>query len=504
MRSLICVLLALRAVSAAPAADWPLHAGDAARSSIAPFAPRDFARVLWTVQPGPDEEFVSLSTPVAAGGRVFVNAQRFVDNVHEGNLLIAYDAATGQRRWSQPVEADVLDSISSPAVDPRNAAVSLACGRRVYTFDAASGSPRWQTMLDRQIVNASPAVTTDRIFNSVPANRLLIADYSGAGGGAQVYAINVDPFHSTVNPYQPGQIVWSAPISGATGSTPAYLDGVVVVASYRPEMNFIGEVRAFDVADGRELWMRSVGGDDGFFGGVTVRNGHVYAATYDFYGGANNSRLFKLHLDSGQVIWSIPAERTISIPVVTDAGRIYLSGGIAGFGSNSRVQAFQDQGASVSPVWDTYADSGGMLRIGGWQFQPVVSRGWLYVGRPDPDSFFGPNLELHLIDPRRTPDEPDFIVATHTGSGGSPAVSCGRMYSIGAGGLYALDISPACLGDINGNGLVNHSDLASLLAAFGTKAGERGYNPEADLDCDDAVKLGDLAILLPLLGRVCP
>lgn len=504
MRTWVCALLALRAACAALATDWPLYAGDPARSSVAPFAPRDFARVLWTAQPGPDEEFVGLATPVAAGGRIFVNARRFVDDVHVSNLLIAFDAASGVRLWVQPVEPDTFDSISSPAVDPRNSAVSLACGRSVYTFDASGGSPRWQTTLARPIVNASPAVTTDRANDSVPANRLLIADYSGGGGGARVYAINVDPFRFSGNPYRPGEIVWSASISGATGSTPAYLDGVVVVASYRAEGNFIGEVRAFDIADGRLLWMRDLGGDDGFFGGVTVRNGYVYAATYDFYGGANNSRLFKLDLDTGAVIWSTPAERTNSIPVVTDSGRIYLSGGVTGFGSNLRVQALQDNGSSVSPVWDTYVDSGGTLRIGGWLYQPVFSRGWLYVGRPDPDSFFGPNRELHLVDPRRNPGEPGFIVATHPGSGGSPSVACGRMYSIGAGGLYAFDVSPACLGDINGNGEVNHSDLAALLAAFGTRVGDSGYNPDADLTCDDAITLADLATLLSLLGASCP
>ncbi len=504
MRAWFCALLVLRACAVALGADWPLHAGDAARRSTAPFAPRDFTRVLWTARPGPDEEFVGLATPVVGGGRVFVNARRFVDNVHESNLLIAYDAASGQRLWSRAVEPDVFDSVSSPALDLRNGAVSLASGRRVYTFDLADGSPRWQTTLARQIVNASPGITSDRRIDGVPADRLLIADYSGGGSGAQLYAINVDPFHARGNPYQPGQIVWSAPISGASGSTPAYHNGVVVVASYRPGTNFIGEVRAFDVADGRLLWRRSVEGDDGFFGGLTVHNGHIYAATYDFYGGANNSRLFKLRLDDGRVVWSIPAERTISIPIVTGGGRIYLSGGIAGFGSDFRVQAFQDTGAAVLPVWDTFSDSGGALRIGGWQFQPVISRGWLLVGRPDPDSFFGPCLELHLIDPGRNPGDSGFVVASHAGAGGPPAVACGRMYSLGTGGLHAFDISPACLGDVNGDGRVENSDLATLLAAYGTKAGDPGYNPEADLNCDGAIALADLASLLTVMGQSCP
>jgi hypothetical protein len=47
---------------------------------------------------------------------------------------------------------------------------------------------------------------------------------------------------------------------------------------------------------------------------------------------------------------------------------------------------------------------------------------------------------------------------------------------------------PDC--DIDGDGVVDGTDLAALLAAWGTS------NPEADLDQDGSVGGSDLAILL--------
>lgn len=51
-------------------------------------------------------------------------------------------------------------------------------------------------------------------------------------------------------------------------------------------------------------------------------------------------------------------------------------------------------------------------------------------------------------------------------------------------------------GDVNGDGVVDLSDLAQLLAAFGTCTGHPDYDPDADLNEDGCVELGDLATVL--------
>jgi hypothetical protein len=55
-------------------------------------------------------------------------------------------------------------------------------------------------------------------------------------------------------------------------------------------------------------------------------------------------------------------------------------------------------------------------------------------------------------------------------------------------------------GDVDGDGDVDLTDLASLLAAYGSSTGDPNYNPNADFDNDGDVDLLDLATLLSWYG----
>lgn len=72
----------------------------------------------------------------------------------------------------------------------------------------------------------------------------------------------------------------------------------------------------------------------------------------------------------------------------------------------------------------------------------------------------------------------------------------------GCTGGIVLAGSP-CPEDIDGDGFVGLSDLAGLLAAYGTVEGETGYNPAADINRDGAVDLSDLAALLAAYNTPC-
>ncbi len=68
-----------------------------------------------------------------------------------------------------------------------------------------------------------------------------------------------------------------------------------------------------------------------------------------------------------------------------------------------------------------------------------------------------------------------------------------------AGTAYAeVTHSPPdlCVGDIDGDGDTDHSDLGELLSAWCSHEGDPNWNPDADLDGDGHVGHGDLGILL--------
>ncbi len=485
--------------SAAPAAraDWTHLAGDAARRATAPHAPAEFDRTAWERGAAIDEEFVGRGSPVASDGRVFVNLRTYPDNLPGPNALLALDAASGEELWRRPLAADALESIASPCVYARGGVVLIGLDRSVFALRVGDGAIAWSCELARSVVNASVAVSEDLLDDAVPANRAFITDYSPFGTGA-LYAINLDPFHSAGNPYAPGEIVWSAPLTRTSGNSPAYSGGDVFVATAG------GRVACFDARSGQPRW-QSAPQPDGFFGGVCVSGGAVFAATYNFYGGHNNSRLVKLDANSGEVIWTTPCERSASIPVVAGGGRIYLSGGIEGFGSLNKVQAFLDEGATARLLWDSAADGGGMLTIGGWQHQPALADGLLYSGVLNSGDLASPYERLVAVDTRRRPEHPQFVRAERLGVGGPPAIALGRVYSIGEDGVVAL--RDRRLGDLNCDDFVDNGDIDAFVLLLIDPAAYVAAHPECstwrgDVNGDGVTDNGDLdAFIARLLGE---
>ncbi|MBK8913754.1 MAG: PQQ-binding-like beta-propeller repeat protein [Phycisphaerales bacterium] len=481
---------------AATADVWTHVTGDAARSGTSATALRSLIGIRWSAALTAEEEPVALAAPVVGPETVLVNLRVFEDGLHVANRLAALRREDGGRAWSAELDADVLDSWSSAAIDLRNGVVMIGTGSALQAFHLADGSAAWRRPLVRSVVNASPAVSDDLHEVGVPANRVFITDFGF--GVAALYAVNVDPFHPLHNPYEPGEIAWSATLPGGSGNSPAYADGRVFVATRG------GDVRAYDArSGGAPLWVRPA--LHGFFGGAAVRGGAVYAATYNFSGGENNSRLYKVARESGVLLWSIACERTDSIPLIAD-GRVFLAGGISGFGSREKVQCFSDLGTSAALAWETAGPPA--TALGGWRLQPALAGGLLMAGSPPVTPGLDAYTALALLRTDRGPSDPGFIAQSLSGSGASPAIVRDALFSIGTEGIIAYDLQQA--GDLNCDGLVNNFDIDAFVLAIIDPSAHAGAYPGcsilgADLDGDGTVNNFDIdPFVQRLLGGAAP
>jgi outer membrane protein assembly factor BamB len=403
---------------------------------------------------------------------------------------------TGLVTWSAYVDdpdshSIQYGSVSGPAIDQLRGTVIVASGYSVRGFHLSDGSPAWQTPLNNYVVNASPLVTSDRPGQ----DRLFITDY----GFARLYCINVSDFDAQANPFQPGDVVWRAPIGFASGGTPAYFStpdgGRVVVGNYRlGDPVPPGQIMCFPAGATSQpapLWVTNNTIGAGFFGGMSIGavpgdTVAVYAASYNFYGGALSGNLIKLNAMTGQVIWSAPANRTDSIPVPLSDGTIVLSGGVEGqlYHTFTNLAMFHDGGDHADMSWVTTPEQA----IGGRLIQPTVVTS--PVGRrilcstAASEDDMGYSTELFLIDPSHQPGEPGFIVDYFQGGGGSPIIANGNIYTVGADGLVAFGPPPART-DVDQDGRTTIDDLY----AWESGAGARDVDQSGAVDSADRARL---------------
>ncbi len=496
----VSILLIAASCAASATADWPVYSGDAARNAI-PVADRVGVRsALWRLthdQLGRPIEFFTASGPVTDGHRVFTVG--LIDNIEH---LVCADAATGQLLWTAEAPFVVSDSWSAPAIDSANGVVLFGADRSVVAYDLADGSVVWETALQNDIVNASPLVTGDRPGE----NRVFITDYDPFFAQGRLYAINADPFDAAANPYDPGEIVWSAVLGRTSGASPAYAGGRVFVATTGLGGIEPGRVFAFDADQpggaAQPAWVFINTINRGFFGGVCVSEDAgglaVFAASYAFSGSRFSANLVKLHAETGSLRWSVPSNRTSSVPLALGDGRVLLSTGLAGFGTTPSLQMFEDRGAGAVLLWDSAVetwndannngviDPGEYTPLGGWTQRPLVIRAddglFAFVGVISTGgSEVGAYPTMRTVDLGRRPGEAGFFWDTYEGGGNSPAIGGGRIYTVGAQGLVAFDAAARSPFDVNGDGVVDLEDLYAWVAG----EGERDVNRDGTVDQRD-------------------
>lgn len=453
---------------------------------------------------------IASQTPTFDDDRLYISARVSMPSGLQWRL-VAIDRASGSAAWSSPISAPIVDSFSSITIDCTRERVIIASGRDVMCFNAESGEQVWNRRLARNVVNASPIIADDVEGRA----RAFITDYDGFGQAASLYCINIDE-HSDDNPFEPGEVIWSVLIGGASGATPAFLPacdggtGLVYVAT-RGEPSFVpGTILAFDAYANTvpaPAFITHNAINEGFYGTISIEppssqsvHPTLYAVSYEFYGGLSSANLIAVDGVTGSVRWSMPSNRGASAPVLLGNGRIAVSAGVQGFGTLPSVALYLDRKDHALELWnivrDSWADHDNDQvidpdecdSIGLWSYQPIASSDLrlLCVGvAPESASVgaFGPSMAT--LDVALAPRDLTFTHRT-AGISGSPSAGRGWFYAINASGLAAFAMPRI---DVNSDGRATIDDLCTF------ERGNASIN-RRDVTGDGAVNGTDRATLL--------
>jgi hypothetical protein len=378
-------LLALL-LAAPAAADWPGFRGphgDA--SAVDPAVPVRWSateNVAWKVPvPG-----VGHSSPVVAGGRVFVTTCVGTDR-----LLLAYDAASGAELWRATVctaPREGMHKSSSPAN-----ATPCTDGDRVYTtfLDAGAVRASAHAAADGRPVWTRPFpgfVCRHGFCGPCALFRNLLVVNGDSDGRAFLAAVDKAT----------GEVVWERP---RPNNIRSYSCPVFVTVDGKPQMLLAGSkgVGGFDPATGQPVWWADTPTHK-FVATVAVAAG-VVAAT----GTSDVASFVGVDPTTGKVLWDAPkAGCYVPSPLavgdkffaVTDAGLAFLLDartGAVGWGErlgrhhdaspvlvNGLVYALADDGTMYvvkpGPEFDLVAKNPLGERC---QATPAVAGGGLYV-----------------------------------------------------------------------------------------------------------------------------
>ncbi len=500
-----------------PDATWTMPCGNPQRTSVAATLSPTTTTPAWTITTDPQGRAITFPggmSPVCTRDHVFAIGS-VVISAQKQFFLFAINRRTGAHAWSRQITAPVADSWSPPIIDERNGTIITTTGKVVAAYELSTGAPRWSVTLARTIVNASALITTDLGVS----NRLFITQYDGFGSSGLLTCINIDPQFGIANPFALGHVLWSAPIGGSSGNSPAYVDGIIFCASVG-ELDVYGQAQAFDarsITEPAPLWTQYTV-DHNFFGGCSLRADEhglwLFAASYAFAGNVSSARLYKFNALTGDIVWNTSANRTCSTPILLDDGRILLAGGLWGYGTIPSLEIFVDHGPTVTRAWhsvldtwqdadsDSIIDAGEFFAVGGWNQQPIANAPspitspipreiWLGAipSAPETGAAYATlyNLDLTRLPPIGTlsgPSDRSFVIATRAGAGASPCPTDRSIYSTGTSGLTALGPIPGRY-DVNSDGRVDIDDLY----AWTQGTGQRDTDLDGDIDQKDQADL---------------
>jgi len=235
-------MLLFLATTAANAQEWTQWRGPARDGSVssknAPAAWPEALKRTWRVEIGE-----GYSSPVVAGGHVFVHGRRDPEEIVESINL-----ADGKVLWQQKYQAEFKKNQYAVEMAKGPNATPLVAGNRLFTLGVTGLLNAWDTAKGKQLWSRdfSKSIDTSKLFCGTAASPLIV-------DGRLVVQVGSD-IHG-------GQVLGLNPATGATewewrGLGPGYASPVVVDVGGSSQIVALteGSIIGLEGKSGKELW----------------------------------------------------------------------------------------------------------------------------------------------------------------------------------------------------------------------------------------------------------
>lgn len=236
------VVLLFVVTSGAKAQDWTQWRGPARDGSVvSKYAPATWPPSLkqtWRVEIGE-----GYSSPVVAGGKVFVHGRRDPEEI-----VASINLADGKLLWQQKYQAEFKKNQYAVEMAKGPNATPLVVGNRLFTLGVTGVLTAWDTATGKQLWTRdfSKSIDTSKLFCGTAASPLIV-------NGRLVVQIGSD-IHG-------GQVQALNPATGTTewewrGLGPGYASPVVIEVAGSQQIVTMteGSIVSLDGKTGKELW----------------------------------------------------------------------------------------------------------------------------------------------------------------------------------------------------------------------------------------------------------
>ena len=235
----LTVLTSTITINAQEWSQWrgPARDGSVSGKNVPGKWPESFAR-LWRVEVGE-----GYSSPVVAGGRVFVHSRRDPEEI-----IVAINLADGKLVWEQKYKADFKKNQYAVQMAKGPNSTPLVVGNRLFTLGVTAVLNAWDTATGRLLWSRdfSKSIDTSKMFCGTAASPLAVDGRIVVQVGSDIHG---------------GQILAVNPATGATewewsGLGPGYASPVVIdLGGARHLVTMTqGSIVGVDAKSGKELW----------------------------------------------------------------------------------------------------------------------------------------------------------------------------------------------------------------------------------------------------------